>query len=86
MGRSKRKDGSDDHDAQSKITKQKYAAHDQAAWTIDPKFTTWIRPVTVVEDRMRAFCGLCRTDFIVAASGIYNVRAHAKERLQRGAP
>ena len=27
---------------------------------------------------MGAFCGLCRTDFSVAASGIYDVRAHAK--------
>ena len=27
---------------------------------------------------MRVFCGLCRTDFSVAASGIYDVRAHAK--------
>ena len=42
MGRSKRKVGSDDHDAQSKITKQKYAAHYQAAWTTGPEFTTWI--------------------------------------------
>ena len=75
MGRSKRKAGSDDLDAQSKITKQKYAAHYQAAWTTGPEFTTWMRPVA--EDRMRAFCGLCRTDFSVAASGIYDVRAHA---------
>ena len=56
-----------------KITKQNYAAHYQAAWTTDPEFTTWIRPVA--EDRMRAFCGLCRADFSVGASGI---RAHAK--------
>ena len=27
---------------------------------------------------MRAFWGLCRTDFSVAASGIYDVRANAK--------
>ena len=76
MGRSKRRVGSDDHDAHSKITKQKYAAHYQAAWTTGPEFTRWIRPVA--EDRMRAFCGLYRTDFNVAALGIYDVRAHAK--------
>ena len=45
MGSSKRKAGSDDNDAQSKMTKQKYAAHYQAAWTTDPEFTMWIRPV-----------------------------------------
>ena len=76
MGRLKLKAGSDYHDAQSKITKQKYAAHYQAAWTSDPVFITWIRPVA--EDRRRAFCGLCRTDLSVAASGIDDVRAHAK--------
>jgi hypothetical protein len=76
MGRSKRKAGSYDHEAQRKITKQKYAAHYQAAWTTGPEFTTWIRPVA--EDRMGAFCRLCRTDFSVAASGIYDARAHAK--------
>ena len=27
---------------------------------------------------MGAFSGLCRTDFSVAASGIYDVRSHAK--------
>ena len=37
MGRSKRKAGSGDHDAQSKITKQKYAAQYQAVWTTDLK-------------------------------------------------
>ena len=51
MGRSKRKAGSDDHNAQSKITKQKYAAYYQAARTTDPEFTTWIRPVA--EDRRK---------------------------------
>ena len=34
MGRSKRKAGSDDHDAQSKKTKQKYVARYQAAWML----------------------------------------------------
>ena len=55
MGRSKRKAGSDDHDAQSKMTKQKYATHYQAAWMTDPEFTNLIR--SVAEDRMKAFCG-----------------------------
>ena len=76
MGRSAQKAGSDYIDAQSRITKQKYAAHYQVAWTTDPEFTTLIRPVA--EDRVRAFCGLSRTDFSVAASGICDVRAHAK--------
>ena len=40
MGRSKRKAGSDDIDAQSNTTEQKYAAHYPAAWTTDLEFTS----------------------------------------------
>ena len=70
----KRKNDNDDN-IKAKISKKKHQAHFQSAWKEDPEFTTWIAAVR--RNMTKAFCNLCRSEFSVGASGVYDVRAHS---------
>ena len=58
-----------------KKKKGRYLASFQSEWSQDPQFETWLRPVT--GEPSKAFCGICRSDFSIGYSGVWDVRQHA---------
>ena len=70
-----RKKGNDTESGKVTKGKVRYKIRFQAEWKLDPAFKLWLRPVA--SDATKAFCGFCRSEFSIAASGVYGVKTHA---------